>query len=85
MVIASPNSELVGIIEKYKCGVHFEEHETDKMINFLKQMQNDPKKLQQMKNNAREASFQFTPANAYKYKSKLNSNKYVSQFAETGM
>jgi len=85
MVIASSKSELAGIIEKYKCGVHFEEHETDKMISFLRQIKDDPQMLQQMKNNAREASFQFTPANAYKYKSQINSKMYVSKFAETGM
>jgi glycosyltransferase involved in cell wall biosynthesis len=85
MVIASPKSELAGIVEKYKCGVHFEEHETGKMINFLQQIQHDSSMLLQMKNNARDASFQFTPANAHKYKSLLNSNMYVSKFAETGM
>ncbi|MFN2439407.1 MAG: glycosyltransferase family 4 protein [Chitinophagaceae bacterium] len=85
LVIASPKSELACIIDKYKCGVHFEEHETNKMINFLKQIKDDPEMLRQMKTNAREASFQFTPANAYKYKAQLNSNIYVSKLAETGM
>lgn len=85
MVIASPNSELAEIVDKYQCGVHFEEQETDKMISFLKKIKDEPTMLLQMKYNARKASFEFTPVNAHKYKSQFNSNPYVSKFAETGM
>ena len=81
LVIASPQSELANLVSSYQCGAHFQEHETDKMIDFLSEMKNDSKALLQMKKNARQASYHFTPANANLYKSRLN-EEYVPKLAE---
>jgi len=74
LVIASPASELAKLVAEYDCGQQFEEHEDQKMINFLIELKNDKTRLAQMKANARKASFDFTPANANKYPLLLNSN-----------
>jgi hypothetical protein len=79
MVIASKNSDLSQLIDQYECGEHFEEHELERMVQFLRSVKNDPSKLHQMKMNARKASSDFTPANAFKYKSLLNSKINVRQ------
>lgn len=79
MVIASKNSDLSQLIDQYECGEHFEEHELERMVEFLRSVKNDPSKLHQMKMNARKASSDFTPANAFKYKSLLNSKINVRQ------
>jgi len=78
LVIASPNSELAKLVDKYNCGVHFQEHELSKMWAFLNEMKADSEKLQSMKINARKASYLYTPENANKYKTVLNSNIHVS-------
>lgn len=74
LVIASPNSELAKLVLEYDCGQQFEEHEDQEMIAFLKSIENNKARLEQMKANARKASFDFTPANAHKYPLLLNSN-----------
>lgn len=79
MVIASKSSDLSQLIDQYECGEHFEEHELERMVEFLQSVKNDPAKLKQMKINARKASFDFTPANAFKYKSLLNNSINVPQ------
>jgi len=78
LVIASAKSELAKLITTYNCGEQFEEHETDRMIAFIQSLKNDPTKLQQLKENARKASHDFTPANALEYPRRLNSNAHVS-------
>lgn len=78
LVIASRNSELARLVEKYDCGVVFTESELEQMISFLKEVKNNPARLQEMKSNARKASAEFTPHNAALYFSLLNSNVNVS-------
>ena len=82
LVIASPQSELANLVSVYQCGVHFQENETDKMIAFLNEMKKKPGALQYMKENARQASYHFTPANADLYKSRLK-EEYVPELAKT--
>lgn len=82
LVIASPQSELANIVSVYQCGVHFQENETDKMIAFLNEMKKKPGALLHMKENARQASYNFTPANADLYKSRLK-EEYVPELAKT--
>lgn len=82
LVIASPQSELANLVSKYQCGVHFQEYETDKMIDFLKEMKRNPIALLKMKENARKASFQFTPANANLYKRRLK-EEHVPELVKT--
>ena len=78
LVIASPSSELANLIRHYDCGEQFEEHETDRMVAFIRSLKNDAEKLQRLKENARTASYDFTPANAELYPQLLNSNAHVS-------
>ena len=81
LVIASPQSELANLVSVYQCGVHFQENETDKMIAFLNEMGKKPVELQHMKENARQASYHFTPANADLYKSRLK-EEHVPELAK---
>lgn len=80
LVIASPKSELANLVTDHQCGVHFQEHEVDKMITFLLEMKNNTAALLQMKENARTASNHFTPANAYLYMRRIN-REYVPELA----
>jgi glycosyltransferase involved in cell wall biosynthesis len=74
LVIASPSSELAKLVAEYDCGVSFSEHEVSKMIAFLEQIKSNPQRLQEMKDNARKASHNFTSLNADKYIALINSN-----------
>ncbi len=78
MVVASADSELAKLVDRYDCGVHFQEDQLLEMWAFLNEMKTDPVKLNKLKTNARKASYLYTPANANKYKSVLNSNIHVS-------
>jgi glycosyltransferase involved in cell wall biosynthesis len=78
LVIASPTSELANLVKAYNCGEQFEEHEIDRMIAFVSSLKENPGKLRVLKENARKASYDFTPANAELYPKLLNSNAHVS-------
>jgi glycosyltransferase involved in cell wall biosynthesis len=78
LVIASPQSELAHLVSLYKCGISFQEHETEKMIAFLQQVKQDPHVLAVMKANAVAAATHYTPANTAFYVSAFNSNTHVS-------
>jgi glycosyltransferase involved in cell wall biosynthesis len=77
MVIASGDSELARLVRQYGCGVQFEEKDTDEMIGFLQTVKQNPALLNDMKVNARKASYNFTPENAYQYKTLLKSAAHV--------
>jgi glycosyltransferase involved in cell wall biosynthesis len=83
LVIASSTSELARLVERYECGVHFREDEEDNMVNFLLEIEADRGKLERLKENARKASFDFTPANACKYTEILKPKKNVQEVLET--
>lgn len=78
LVIAPMASELARLVREYDCGVIFQEDQVDEMIGFIELMKNDRSKLDRLKLNAREAANNFTPDNAGKYLSLLNSNAVVS-------
>lgn len=63
--ISEPNSELNRIIEKYNCGVIFVPESVNAIVNYLLTTSND--KAQEVSKNSREASYLFTPKNAYEF------------------
>ncbi|MCC7333402.1 MAG: glycosyltransferase family 4 protein [Flavobacteriales bacterium] len=67
LALAAIDSELGLLIEQYKCGKVFEQPKTTELVDFIQFLKNNPATLQQYKENARKASFEFTPANAKKY------------------
>ena len=78
-VMAAANSELARLVNEYDCGVHFEEHEISKMIDFINYIKKDNERLLQLKSNAFVASRNFTPANAQQYLKTISRNSNVSQ------
>ena len=75
LVIASPDSEIAHLVDRYDCGAHFEEHETERIVAFLRAMARDPDALRRRKANAHHASQFFTPQNAMAYRTVLHSNR----------
>jgi hypothetical protein len=67
MVIAPPQAELSLIVDEYNCGRHFQPQELNRMIGFIDSMLENKVALNQFKDNALQASKQFTSVNAHQY------------------
>ena len=67
MCIASKNSELSDLVNKYNCGKVYSSEDVQGMKNFIDKMASDKELLSQMKENSRKASLNFTPENAKRY------------------
>jgi glycosyltransferase involved in cell wall biosynthesis len=70
VALASTDSELGVLIEKYKCGRVFDKPDTEEIGKFILQLSQNNAELNTFKENARNASFNYTPQNAklyYKY------------------
>lgn len=67
MCIASKDSELSDLVDKFNCGKVFSSEDVQGMKNFIEKMASDKVLLHQMKDNSRKASLNFTPENAKRY------------------
>lgn len=67
LALASHESELGLLIEKYNCGKVFENPQTPEIVDYIEHLIGSEKSLDEYKQNARNASFNFTPENAKQY------------------
>lgn len=67
LALAAHQSELGLLIEEYNCGKVFENPKTEEIVNFLESLMQEKNKLNEYKENARKASYNFTPENAKQY------------------
>ena len=67
LAIASKASELGVLIENYNCGVVYENPQAQVLGTFLIELLESEEKLKKYKENARKASFDFSPENTKKY------------------
>lgn len=67
LALASHESELGLLIENHQCGRVFEEPEIIEVAKFIEELLQDNNKLITYKENARKASFNYTPENAKRY------------------
>ncbi len=65
--IASNDSELGSIIKNYNCGYVFEDYTPVDLSNAILKLKGNKELLDTFKSNARKASLNYTPQNAYKY------------------
>ncbi|MBK7964325.1 MAG: glycosyltransferase family 4 protein [Bacteroidetes bacterium] len=65
--IASNDSELGAIIKNHNCGYVFEEYTPVDLSNAIVKLKENKELLDTFKFNARKASLNYTPQNAYKY------------------
>jgi glycosyltransferase involved in cell wall biosynthesis len=67
MVIGSEQAELAGFVKDYQVGQSFSQSDLQGMIEYIRQLKNDPALLLQYKANALKTAEQFTYHNAGKY------------------
>ncbi len=67
LALASRESELGLLIENHQCGIVFEEPKIPEIAEFIENLLEDSEKLRTYKENARKASFNYTPDNAKCY------------------
>ncbi len=67
LALAAKESELGVLVEEYKCGKVFDMAPIQEIADFILEQLEDRYCLEQLKKNARAASFDFTPANANVY------------------
>lgn len=67
LALASKQSELGFLIEKYRCGKVFDNGNASEIAAFIKEMSENAEELLQFKKRSREASYDFTPLNAKAY------------------
>ncbi len=67
LALASQASELGLLIENHQCGTVFEEPKIEEVAKFIEELLEDNDKLKRYKENARKASFNYTPENAKRY------------------
>lgn len=67
LALASHESELGLLIEQYNCGKVFENPKTEEIVRFIEELVLEENKLKEYKENARMASYNFTPENAKQY------------------
>ncbi len=70
IALASLESELALLIEKYRCGKIFNKPDCQAIADFIISLSKNVTELEYFKENSRKASFDFTPENAkfyYKY------------------
>ena len=65
--LAAKESELGILVDTYKCGVVFDNSTPQNIANNILQLNQNRQELEQYKQNARKASFNFTPKNAKLY------------------
>lgn len=65
--IASNDSELGSIIKSHNCGFVFDEYTPADLTNAILKLKENKELLDNFKSNARKASLNYTPQNAYKY------------------
>ena len=67
LALASHESELGLLIEEYECGKVFENPEVTQVAAFIEELIEQKEALKKYKENARKASFNYTPDNAKSY------------------
>lgn len=67
LALASSNSELGLLIDKYSCGKVFEHPKPEAIANYILHLMKNKEELIILKENSRIASFDFTPQNAKIY------------------
>lgn len=67
LALASQESELGLLIDQYQCGVVFDNPEIKDISVFIESLLANPDQLKHFKENARKASFNYTPENAKRY------------------
>jgi glycosyltransferase involved in cell wall biosynthesis len=67
LALASKESELGVLINTHNCGVVFEEPKASEVAQFIEGLITEDEKLKLFKENARKASFEYTPENAKRY------------------
>ncbi|MBL7889146.1 MAG: glycosyltransferase family 4 protein [Bacteroidia bacterium] len=67
LALAAKESELGILVEEYKCGKVFDNATAQEIADYILLQLEDRYGLEQLKKNARAASFDFTPANANVY------------------
>lgn len=67
LALASQESELGVLIEEYNCGRVFATPQIADVANFITELSNDDIQLNKLKENARNASHNYTPENAQCY------------------
>ena len=67
MAIGSPESEMAKFVEDYKIGKSFSQTDISGMVDFIKELKEDPGKIIIYKSNALRASDYFTRKNVLKY------------------
>lgn len=67
MVIGSPEAELAKLVKNFNIGKSFAQADMPGMMEFIRELKEDPGKIMQYKNNALKASVYFTSQNARKY------------------
>lgn len=73
--LASKRSELGTLIDRYGCGYVFDQSSPDVIAGEILQLKNNPSRLHELKENARLASADFTPANALLYFQRITKNE----------
>jgi glycosyltransferase involved in cell wall biosynthesis len=67
LALASKESELGVLINTHNCGVVFETPKASEVAQFIEDLITENEKLKLFKENARKASFEYTPENAKRY------------------
>ena len=74
LALASAESELALLIDKYNCGKYFSAEQTKEIANYINTLFLNKDLLNQYKKNARSASQDFTPENAKLYYDEIIKN-----------
>lgn len=67
LAIASSDTEICRLIQKYKCGNTIEKRNINKMVEYIKCLYGDEAKLKDLKTNSQKASKDFSYTNASLY------------------
>lgn len=67
IALASAESELGILINEYNCGKIIDSGQAQEIADYILYLSNNESELNKLKENARAASFNFTPQNAYQY------------------
>jgi glycosyltransferase involved in cell wall biosynthesis len=67
IALASRESELGVLIAEYDCGFVFDNYQATDIAAVIRKLKADRNELERLKENARKASYHFTPANASTY------------------
>lgn len=67
MAIADPRAALAKLIEKYQMGDHFEPHQVEEMVAFVRKLASSKSEQERLQRHAIEASRDFGPDNALRF------------------